>query len=111
MEFLRSRILWQILLSVAGAVCLVTAVSWFRATYKMYKAGEARPLLLPFPAFMMMDISTLITRINQNRLPPDMEWRLEKMRFESIITGNYLKAVMVLLFGTIAAALAFLAPH
>jgi hypothetical protein len=53
----------------------------------------------------------LITRINQNRLPPDMEWRLEKMRFESIITGNYLKAVMVLLFGTIAAALAFLAPH
>ena len=65
MEFLHSRILWQILLSVAGLVCLVTAISWFRATYTMYKAGEARPLLLPFPLFMMMDISNLIMRMNQ----------------------------------------------
>jgi hypothetical protein len=111
MEFLHNRVLWQVLLSIAGLVCLVTSVSWFRATYNMYKAGEARPLLLPFPAFMMMDISTLIMRINQNRLPPDMEWRLEKMRFESIITGNYLKAVMLLLFALVAASLAFLPAH
>jgi hypothetical protein len=111
MEFLHNRILWQILLSVACLVCLVTAVGWFRATYRMYKAGEARPLLLPFPVFMMMDISTLIMRMNQNRLPPEMGWRLEKMRFESIITGNYVKAAMLLLFGLMAALLAFLPPY
>jgi hypothetical protein len=111
MEFLHNRILWQILLSVAGLVCVVTSVSWFRATYRMYKAGEARPLLLPFPAFMMMDISTLIMRMNQSPLPPDMAWRIGKMRFESIITGNYLKATMLLLFGLVAPSLAFLPSH
>lgn len=111
MEFLHSRILWQILLSVAGLVCLVTAISWFRATYTMYKSGEARPLLLPFPLFMMMDISNLIMRMNQSRFPSDLESRLEKMRFESIITGNYLKAFILLMFSAIAVLVAFLPPR
>jgi len=74
----------------------------------MYKAGEARPLLLPFPAFMMLDISTVLTRmINRNRLPPNMEAGLEKIRFESIITGNYVKAFMLLMFSLIAGMLVF----
>jgi len=108
MEFLHGRILWQILLSAAGVMCLATAVSWFRMTYKMYKTGEARPLLLPFPIFMMMDIYTvLIRRLNQNRLPPNLELGLEKMRFESTITNNYLKAFMLLIFGFIAGMLAY----
>ena len=74
----------------------------------MYKSGEARPLLLPFPAFMMLDISTALMRmINRNRLPSNMEAGLEKMRFESIITGNYVKAFMLLLFSLIAVMLVF----
>jgi hypothetical protein len=108
MEFMHSRILWQILLSVASLVCLVTAISWIRATYAMYRTGEARPLLLPFPAFMMLDISTVLMRvINRNRLPPNMEAGLEKMRLESIITGNYVKAFMLLMFSLIAGVLVF----
>jgi len=77
----------------------------------MYKAGEARPLLLPFPLFMMMDISNLIMRMNQRRFPSDLESRLEKMRFESIITGNYLKAFILLMFSAIAVLVAFLPPR
>jgi hypothetical protein len=108
MEFMHSRIFWQFLLCFASVVCFVTAASWIRRTYAMYKSGEARPLLLPFPDFMMLDISTvLMRRINRNRLPPNMEARLEKVRFESIITGNYVKAFMLLIFGLIAGLLVF----
>ena len=108
MEFPHYRIVWQILLGLASLVCFATAISWIRANYAMYKSGEARPLLLPFPIFMMMDIYTvLMRRINQNRLPPNMELGLEKMRFESTITNNYLKAFMLLIFSFIAGMLAF----
>jgi hypothetical protein len=108
MEFMRSPILWQILLSLASLVCFLSAISWIRATYAMYKSGEARPLLLPFPVFMMLDISTFLMRMNQNRLPPNMQSGLEKIRFESIITGNYVKAFMLLVFSFVAAMLVFL---
>src|ERR1700744_325464 len=111
MEFLHSRILWQVVLSFAGLVCLATAVSWFRATYAMYKSGKAHPLPLPFPVFMMMDISTHLMRGIQNRLPPNMESGLEKIRFESIISGNYIKAFILLMFSFIAAMFAFLIPR
>jgi hypothetical protein len=74
----------------------------------MYKAGEARPLLLPFPAFMMLDISTAVMRmINRNRLPSSMDAGLEKTRFESIISGNYVKAFILLIFSLIAVMLVF----
>ena len=74
----------------------------------MYKTGEARPLLLPLPAFMMLDISTALMRmINRNRSPPNMEPGLEKMRFESIVSGNYVKAFVLLLFSLIAGILVF----
>ena len=108
MEFTHSRILWQILLSVASLVCFVTAIRWIRATYTMYKAGEARPLLLPFPAFMMLDISMAVMRmINRNRLPSSLNAGLEKMRFESIISGNYVKGFILLIFSLIAVMLVF----
>jgi hypothetical protein len=108
MEFLHARILWQILLSAAGVVCLATAVSWFRVTYKMYKAREAHPLLLPFPIFVVTDIYTvLMRRLNQNRLPSNLELGLEKIRFESTITNNYLKAFMLLTFSFTAGWMAF----
>ena len=108
MEFTHSRFLWQILLSVAGLVCFVTAISWIRATYKIYKAGEARPLLLPFPAFMVLDISMAVTRmINRNGLPSSMNAGLEKVRFESIMSGNYVKAFMLLIFSLIAVMMAY----
>ena len=74
----------------------------------MYKSGEARRLLLPFPMVMMMDIYTvLMRRISQNRLPPNMELGLEKIRFESTITNNYLKAFMLLIFSFITGMLAY----
>jgi hypothetical protein len=74
----------------------------------MYKSGEARPLLLPFPIFMMMDIYTaLLRRINLNRLPLNLELGLAKMRLESTISNNYLKAFMLLIFSFIAGLLAF----
>jgi hypothetical protein len=73
MEITHGQILWQVLLNVASAVCFVTAITWIRATYAMYKSGEARPLQLPFPVFMMLDISTIIMRMNRDRLPPNME--------------------------------------
>jgi len=61
---------------------------------------------------MMMDFSTVLMRmINQNRLPFEMEPRLEKIRFESIMTGNYVKAFMLLLLSSIAAMLALLVPR
>jgi hypothetical protein len=108
MEFPHSRIVWQVLLVLASLMCFFTAISWIRATYAMYKSGEARPLLLPFPIFMMMDIYTAaMRRISQNRLPPNMEMGLEKIRFESTITNNYLKAFMLLIFSFIAGMLAF----
>ena len=108
MEFTHSRILWQILLSAAGLVCFATAINWIRATYRMYKAGEARPLLLPFPAFMVLDISMAVTRmINRNRLPSSMNSGLEKIRFESIISMNYVKAFMLLTFSLIAVMMAY----
>lgn len=40
--------------------------------------------------------------IIRNRLPSSLNAGLEKMRFESIISGNYLKAFMLLIFGLIA---------
>src|SRR5271170_3724710 len=108
MEFPHYRIVWPILLGLASLVCFVTAISWIRATYTMYKSGEARPLLLPFPIFMLMDIYTVLLRqINQNRLPPNMELGLEKMRFKSTIINNYLKAFFCLIFSFIAGMLAF----
>lgn len=109
---MHSRILWQLLLGIASLVCFVTAVSWIRATYLMYKSGEARPLPLPFPLFVMLDISTAFMRmINRNHFPPHIESRLEKMRFESIISGNYVKAFMLLMFGFVAVTLLCLAPR
>lgn len=108
MEFPYIRTVWQILLGLSSLVCFVTAISWIRATYAMYKAGEARPLLLPFPIFIMMDIfAVLRRRISEDRLPPNMELGLEKMRFESTITNNYLKAFILLIFSFIAGMLAF----
>lgn len=73
------------------------AISWIRATYVMYKSGTARPLLLPFPVFMMLDISTFLMRMNQNRLPPNMASGMEKIRF-----------FMLLMFSLIAVMLIFL---
>ena len=48
MDILHNRILWQVLLGGAALVCFATALSWIRAAYRMYKAGDARSLLLPF---------------------------------------------------------------
>jgi hypothetical protein len=74
----------------------------------MYKAGEARPLLLSFPAFMVLDISMVVMRmINRNRLPSSVNAGLGKMRFESIISSNYVKVFMLLIFSLIAVMLVF----
>jgi hypothetical protein len=110
MEFMRSRIVWQILRSSASLVCFVTAISWIRAAYAMYKSGEARPLLLPFSNFMMLDISVPLMRRNRNRLPPNVEAGIEKVRFESIMMGNFVKAFMLLVFSLIAGMLVFRVP-
>jgi hypothetical protein len=77
----------------------------------MYKSGQARPLPLPLPVFMMTDISTVLMRRIQKRLPPNMESGLEKIRFESIISGNYVKAFVLVMFSLIAALFAFQIPH
>lgn len=111
MAILHNRILWQVLLGAAALICFATAISWIRATYRMYKAGDARPLLLPFPVFMWMDIFAVMRRMNQNRFPPELQDRLEKMQFESIITNNYLKAVMLIVFGIVAASIGFMLPR
>jgi hypothetical protein len=108
MEFLHSRILWQILVSVAALVCVVTAISWIRATNAMHQAGKARPLPLPLPIFLMLDISAAVMRMtNRDRLPRNMEAGSEKMRFESIITANYIKAFALLMFAFAALMLVF----
>jgi hypothetical protein len=108
MEFPHSRILWQILVSVAALVCVITAISWIRATNAMHKAGKARPLPLPIPFFMMLDISAAVMRMTQrNRLPRNMEAGLGKMRFESIITANYVKAFTLLMLASAALMLVF----
>jgi NO-binding membrane sensor protein with MHYT domain len=112
MEFMRGQVIWQGLLGVASLVCFATAISWIRLTYAMYKSGEARPLLLPFPIFMMMDISMMWRRLmSRNRFPTDMEERIEKMRFESIITSNYVKAFILLVFSVVALMLVFRVPR
>ena len=90
MDLTHGRIVWQIALGVASLVCFVTAINWIRATYAMYKAGEARPLLLPFPMFMWMDILSAERRsLTRNRLPANVEAGVERMGFQTIISGNY----------------------
>ncbi|HEY6620927.1 MAG TPA: hypothetical protein VIY68_15380 [Steroidobacteraceae bacterium] len=103
-----TQIIWQTLLGLASLICFATAISWIRATYAMHKSGETRPLLLPFPIVMMMDIYTaLLRRTTQNRLPPNLELGIKKMRFESTIINNYLKAFILLIFSFIAGMLVF----
>ena len=107
MEFLHSRWILRIALGVASAVCCAIAASWFRATYQMYRSGKARPLPLPFPVFMFMDIFNASRKTLGSRLPPEIESRLGYMRFESIISWNYLKAFTLLIFGILAADMVY----
>jgi len=111
MELVHARILWQMLLSVASLVCIVIGIRWIRSNYLMYKCGESRPLLLPFPPFMMMDILRDMGRmISRNRFPNDMEEQIESMRFESIITSNYVNAFVLLVLSFVAGMLVFRVP-
>ena len=74
----------------------------------MYKAGDARPLLLPFPMFMWMDIASAARRsLTRNKLPPNVEATMERMRFQTVISGNYVKAFILLIFSFIAGMLVF----
>jgi hypothetical protein len=94
---------------IAAIVCFWLGFVWIRDTYRMNRSGEARRLVLPFPALLWQDIVqqmlTAITRRNGMRSP----WAegLERVRFKSIIVNNYLKAVMILIFGLIAASMVY----
>jgi hypothetical protein len=73
MELLQSRILLRALVGIAG------------------------------PDFMLMDILTAArSNLHRGHLPPNIEANLERMRFETIISGNYVKAFMLLVFSLVA---------
>lgn len=75
------------------------------------RGGDARPLLLPVAIFMWMDIVAMMRQKYQDRFPAELQYRLEKMQLELIITNNYLKAVMLVVVGTVAITIGFLLPR
>jgi hypothetical protein len=57
MEFPGSHIVFRVLLGSASFICCWIAIGWFRQTREMKRTGKVRPLTLPLPAFLEIDIA------------------------------------------------------
>jgi hypothetical protein len=108
MEFPGSRIVLGVLLALASVASFWIAVGWFRQTREMQRTGEARPLMVALPQFMETDIYLEIFRrvtdVSRDGRPPWLQEQLNRVRFTSTITMNYLKVLSVAMLGLMAMA-------
>ncbi len=112
MEFPGSHIIFRVLLGLASLICCWIAVDWFRQTREMRRAGKARPLTLPLPAFLELDIvnefAHRMTERSRDRRPPWLQAGMDRVRVASTILNNYLKALFLALLGLLAFGLVIL---
>jgi hypothetical protein len=96
----------RIIVGIASLWCFLMAVTWYRATKEMQRAGIARRLPFPFPTdFMWFDLMLMATRRNP-RVPPALQEKYERIEFVTIINGNLLRAFWLLLFAFFGALFA-----
>jgi hypothetical protein len=112
MEFPGSHIVFRVLLSLASFICCSIAIGWFRQTREMRRTGKARPLTLPLPAFLELDIvnefAHRMTERSRDRRPPWLQAGMDRVRVASTILNNYLKTLFVALLGLLAIGLVIL---
>lgn len=69
----------------------------------MQRTGNARRLPFPFPAdFMWLDLILMAIRRNP-RVPPALQEQYERIEFVTIINGNLLRALWLVLFALLGA--------
>jgi hypothetical protein len=112
MEFPGSHIVFRVLLGVASIICGWIAINWFRQTREMRRTGNARPLTLPLPAFLELDIvnqfAHRMTERSQDRRPQWLQAGMDRVRVASTILNNYLKTLFLALLGLLAIGLVIL---
>jgi len=93
----------RIIVGIASLWCFVMAVTWYRATREMQRTGNVRRLPFPFPAdFMWLDLILMAIRRNP-RVPPALQEQYERIEFVTIINGNLLRALWLVLFALLGA--------
>jgi hypothetical protein len=106
MEFPRSHIVFRVLLGSASFICCWIAIGWFRQTREMKRTGKVRPLTLPLPAFLEIDIANefahRMTERYRDRRPPWLQAGLDRVRVASTVLNNYLKTLFLALLGLLA---------
>jgi hypothetical protein len=112
MEFPGFHIVFRVLLGLASFVCCWIAIGWFRQTREMRRTGKVRPLALPLPAFLEIDIMNegahRMTERARARRPPWLQAGMDRVRVASTILNNYLKSLFLALFGLLALGLVIL---
>jgi len=112
MEFPGSHIIFRIVLGLASFIYCWIAVGWFRQTREMRRTGKARPLTLPLPAFLELDIANefaqRMTERSRDRRPPWLQAGMDRVRVASTILNNYLKTLFLALLGLLAIGLVIL---
>ncbi len=112
MEFPGSHIVFRVLLGLASFICCWIAVGWFRQTREMRRTGKARPLTLPLPAFLELDIVNEFAHRMTERSPegrlPWLQAGMDRVRVASTIMNNYLKTFFLALLGLLAIGLVVL---
>jgi hypothetical protein len=82
MEFPGSHIVFRVLLGSASFICCWMAIGWFRQTREMKRTGKVRPLTLPLPAFLEIDIANefahRMTERYRDRRPPWLQAGLDR---------------------------------
>jgi hypothetical protein len=83
MEFPGSHIVFRVLLGSASFICCWIAIGWFRQTREMKRTGKVRPLRLPLPAFLEIDIANefahRMTERYRDRRPPWLQAGLDRV--------------------------------
>ena len=106
MEFPGSHIVFRVLLGSASFIWCWIAIGWFRQTREMKRTGKVRPLTLPLPAFLEIDIANefahRMTERYRDRRPPWLQAGLDRVRVASTVLNNYLKTLFLALLGLLA---------
>jgi hypothetical protein len=112
MEFPVSHIVFRVLLGSTSFICCWIAIGWFRQTREMKRTGKVRPLTLPLPAFLEIDIANefahRMTERSRDRRPPWLQAGMDRVRVASTILNNYLKTLFLALLGLLAIGLVIL---
>lgn len=85
-------IIFRVLLTLASFICCSIAIGWFRQTCETRRTGKARPLTLPLPAFLELDIvnefAYRMTERSRDRRPPWLQAAMDRVRVASTILNN-----------------------